>query len=69
MVAPDSLTIDEGGFEVFTMRLATEPSQRVLVTVWSGDPGAVSVPLQVLTFTTNNLVHAAVGDGERCRRR
>ena len=54
VVDPYSLTVAEGGSEVFTMRLATEPSQRVLVTVSSGDAGAVSVPLQVLTFTTGD---------------
>ena len=54
VVDPDSLTVAEGGSAVFTVRLATDPSQRVWVTVWSGDPGAVSVPVQVLTFTTGN---------------
>ena len=36
------------------MALATQPSASVSVTVSSGDAGAVSVPSQVLVFTTGN---------------
>ena len=50
-----SLTVDEdGGDGTFTVRLATQPTQQVSVTVSSGDSGAVSVPSQPLTFTTQN---------------
>ena len=36
------------------MRLATRPTQQVSVSVSSADSGAVSVPSQPLTFTTQN---------------
>ena len=50
-----SLSVDEGGDDgTFTVRLATRPTQQVSVTVSSGDSGAVSVPSQPLTFTTQN---------------
>ena len=49
-----SLTVDEGGGGTFTVRLATRPTQQVSVSVSSGDSGAVSVPSQPLTFTTQN---------------
>ena len=54
VVAPDSLTIDEDGSGIFTVSLATRPERRVSVAVSSGDAGAVSVPSQLLRFTTNN---------------
>ena len=58
VVAPDLLTIDEDGSGIFTVSLATRPERQVFVAVSSGDAGAVSVPSQVLTFTTNNWSRA-----------
>ena len=49
-----SLTVDEDDDGTFTVRLATQPTQQVSVSVSSGDSGAVSVPSQPLTFTTQN---------------
>ena len=55
VVSRGSLTVDnEGGGGTFTVRLATQPTQQVSVSVSSGDSGAVSVPSQPLTFTTQN---------------
>ena len=54
VTVPGSLTISEGGSGRFTVKLATQPSQQVSVTVSSGDTGAVSVPSQTLTFTTGD---------------
>ena len=69
VVDPGSLPISENGSGTFEVSLATRPSAQVSVTVSSGDTGAVSVPSQALVFTTGELVHGAVGDGGRCRRR
>ena len=54
VVDPDSLTISENGSGTFEVQLATRPPASVSVTVWSGDTGAVSVPLRALVFTTGN---------------
>ena len=54
VVDPGSLTVDENGSGSFDVALATRPSARVSVTVSSGDTDAVSVPSQVLVFTTGN---------------
>ena len=54
VVSRSSIEINEGGGGTFTVRLATQPTQQVSVTVSSGDSGAVSVPSQPLTFTTQN---------------
>ena len=54
VVSRSSIKINEGGDGTFTVRLATQPTQQVSVTVSSGDSGAVSVPSQPLTFTTQN---------------
>ena len=54
VTVPGSLTISEGGSGRFTVKLATQPSQQVSVTVSSGDTAAVSVPSQTLTFTTGD---------------
>ena len=54
VVDPGSLTVDENGSGSFDVALATQPPARVSVTVSSGDSGAVSVPSQVLVFTTGN---------------
>ena len=54
VVDPASVSVDENGTASFDVTLATQPSQQVSVTVSSGDAGAVSVPSQVLVFTTGN---------------
>ena len=54
VVDPDSLTVAEGGSGTFEVSLATRPSVSVSVRVSSGDPGAVSVPVRALVFTTGN---------------
>ena len=54
VVDPGSLTVDENGSGSFEVALATRPPASVSVTVSSGDAGAVSVPSQVLVFTTGN---------------
>ena len=59
----------EGRTWWFDVWLATEPSQPVSVTVFSGDSGALSVEPTTLTFTPGQLVHYAAGDAARCRGR
>ena len=54
VVDPDSLTVDEGDSGSFEVSLATQPSASVSVAVSSGDVGAVSVPAEVLVFTTGD---------------
>ena len=54
VVDPASLTISEDGTGSFTVRLATQPTADVSVTVSSGDTGAVSVPSTALVFSTMN---------------
>ncbi len=52
-VAPEELPIDEGGSGEYRLRLNSEPSGEVVVTVTSGNPG-VTVKPTTLTFTTAN---------------
>ena len=54
VVNPTSLTIGEAGSGTFTVKLATEPSSNVTVTVSSDDTGAATVSPASLTFTTSN---------------
>ena len=54
VVNPTSLTIGEAGSDTFTVKLATEPSSNVTVTVSSDDTGAATVSPASLTFTTSN---------------
>ena len=54
VVDPTTLTVAEDGSETFTVRLATQPSADVSVSVTSGDPGAATVDLASLTFTTTD---------------
>ena len=54
VVSESSLDIGEDGSETFTVRLATQPSADVSVSVTSGDPGAATVDLASLTFTTTD---------------
>ena len=54
VVDPTTLMISEDGSGSFTVKLATQPTADVSVTVSSGDTGAVSVPSTALTFSTMN---------------
>ena len=54
VVNPSSLPVGEGGTNTFTVKLATQPSANVMVTLVSDDPGAATVPSDTLTFTTMN---------------
>ena len=51
---PTSLTVTEDGTGQFTVKLATQPSDGVTVTVESGDTGAATVSVASLSFTTSN---------------
>ena len=48
------LSVAEGDTARYTLRLATEPTAPVSVTVSSGDTGALAVPSMSLAFTTSN---------------
>ena len=50
----ESLSVDEGATESYTVRLATQPTRTVTVALTSSDTGAVSLPLGQVTFTTGN---------------
>ena len=52
VVEPGSLTVAENGSGSFLVSLATRPSASVLVTAFSGDVGAVSLPPLEVEFTT-----------------
>lgn len=55
LVTPLALTVDEEGAPAtFTVRLAFQPIANTQVTITSGDPTAVSVTPNVLTFTPGN---------------
>ena len=49
-----SMSVGEAGSDTFTVKLATEPSGQVDVTVTSDDIGAATVSPGSLTFTTTN---------------
>ncbi len=55
-VSTPTLTVDEGGSGTYTMRLNTEPSNTVTVTV-GGASGDVTVEPSSLTFTTANYAN------------
>ena len=48
------MDIDEDGSGTFTVKLATQPSASVNVTVTSNDTGAATVPSAALTFSTSD---------------
>ena len=54
VVNPGSLTVGEDGTGTFSVKLATQPSHSVSVTVASADTGAATVPSTALVFTTLN---------------
>ena len=49
-----SLTVGEAGSDTFTVKLDTQPTGNVTVTVSSNDTGAATVSPSSLTFTTTN---------------
>ncbi|MDE2977436.1 MAG: NBR1-Ig-like domain-containing protein, partial [Acidobacteriota bacterium] len=53
-VAPTSLEVDEGGSDTFTVKLATQPTRAVTVSLTSSDAAAASVSPASLTFTTSS---------------
>ena len=59
VTVPGSLTISEDGSGRFTVKLATQPSQQVSVTVSSADTAAVSVPARDVDVHDRQLVHRA----------
>ena len=54
VVDPTDMNIDEGASDDFTVKLATEPSAEVTVTVVSDDPGAATVSTDSLKFTPSD---------------
>ena len=54
VLSSSSLTVDEAGTGTFTVKLDTQPSGEVIVTVASDDTGAATVFPASLTFTTTN---------------
>ena len=50
VVSPSSLTVDEGSTGSFTVKLATQPTAGVSVSVSSGDTGAVAVSSGLAEF-------------------
>ena len=54
VVSTSSLTVGEAGSDTFTVKLATQPSGQVDVTVSSSDTGAATVSPASLTFTTTD---------------
>ena len=64
VVMPTSLTVDEGFNDTFKVKLATQPTGTVTVSVWSGDTGAATVSTASLSFTTSNYSRWQDGDGD-----
>ena len=54
VLSRSSLSVGEAGSDTFTVKLATQPSGQVDVTVTSDDIGAATVSPGSLTFTTTN---------------
>ncbi len=55
VVSPSSLTIDEdGGTDIFSVRLSGEPTGNVVITVSSDDTSEATVSPATLTFTSGN---------------
>ena len=53
-LSTQALTVDEGGSATYTVRLDTRPAVAAVLTPTSGDPGAVAVAPQTLTFDHDN---------------
>ena len=54
IASPSTVTIDEDGTGTFTVKLATQPTRIVAVTVRSDDSDAATVPAAVLAFAPVN---------------
>ena len=70
VLSATTLGVDEAGQNTYTMKLQTQPTTTVTVTVSSGDTGAATVIFSPLTFTTSNwdregtVTVAGVDDGD-----
>ncbi len=58
VATPPGLGVEEGESDTFTVKLATQPSAAVTVSVRSGDPGAATVAPASLTFTASDYAAA-----------
>ena len=54
MLSTPTLDVDEGGQAAYTVKLQTQPTTTVTVTVSSGDTGAATVSGPTLRFTPSN---------------
>ena len=54
MLSTPTLDVDEGGQNTYTVKLQTQPTTTVTVTVSSDDTGAATVSGSTLRFTTSN---------------
>ena len=70
VLSATTLGVDEAGQNTYTVKLQTQPTTTVTVTVSSGDTGAATVIFSPLTFTTSNwdreatVTVAGVDDGD-----
>ena len=70
MLSATTLGVDEAGQNTYTVKLQTEPTVTVTVTVSSDDPGAAEVIFSPLRFTASNwdteqtVTVAGVDDGD-----
>ena len=70
MLSATTLDVDEAGQNTYTVKLQTEPTVTVTVTVSSDDPGAAEVIFSPLRFTASNwdteqtVTVAGVDDGD-----
>ena len=70
MLSTPTLGVDEGGQAAYTVKLQTQPTTTVTVTVSSGDTGAATVSGPTLRFTPSNwdteqtVTVAGVNDGD-----
>ena len=70
MLSATTLGVDEAGQNTYTVKLQTQPTTTVTVTVSSDDPGAATVIFYPLRFTTSNwdtertVIVEGVDDGD-----
>ena len=70
VLSATTLGVDEAGQNTYTVKLQTQPTTTVTVTVSSDDPGAATVIFYPLRFTTSNwdtertVIVAGVDDGD-----
>ena len=65
-IDPTALTIDEGGTEMYTLTLDTQPLGEVTIAIGSNNAD-VTVDQPTLTLHPRELAHGARGKGERIR--